>query len=108
MERRVTVNDRIERVELETPEELQPLAESPKTGQSQAHGPCLYFGPGGERCARPALAGGYCARHHTDPAFRLPGRSYTRVLTAMVAIILIVWPYVSDLVREVLRWLGSR
>lgn len=108
MERRVTVNDRIERVELEVPEELQSLAATPQAAQSPAHGPCLYLGPQGERCSRPALAGGYCARHHSDPAFRLPGRNYSRVLTATIALILIVWPYVSDLVRELLRWLASR
>lgn len=107
MERRVTVNDRIEQVELEVPQELESAAATSADTQSPAHGPCLYLGPGGERCSRPALAGGYCARHHSDPAFRLPGRNYTRVLAATVALILIVWPYVSDLVRELLRWLAS-
>lgn len=107
MERRVTVNDRIERVELEVPEELE-SASPAQVGQSSAHGPCLYLGPRGERCSLPALTGGYCARHHSDPAFRLPGRNYTRVLAATIALLLIIWPYVSDLVRELLRWLASR
>jgi hypothetical protein len=26
-------------------------------------GPCLYFGPQGQRCDRPAIANGFCARH---------------------------------------------
>jgi hypothetical protein len=26
-------------------------------------GPCLYFGPQGQRCDRPAIAYGFCARH---------------------------------------------
>ncbi len=26
-------------------------------------GPCLYFGPQGQRCDRPAIASGFCARH---------------------------------------------
>src|SRR5271157_6011556 len=26
-------------------------------------GPCLYFGPQGQRCSRPAIANGFCARH---------------------------------------------
>jgi len=108
MERRVTVNDRIERVELAVPHELEPSSARREDVQSPAHGPCLYFGPQGERCSRPALAGGYCARHHSNPAFRLPSRNYTRVLAATIALVLIVWPYVSDLVREFLRWLASR
>lgn len=107
MERRVTVNDRIERVELEVPEELE-SASAKQVEPSPAHGPCLYLGPRGERCSQPALPGGYCARHHSDPAFRLPGRNYTRVLAATIALALIVWPYVSDLVRELFRWLASR
>jgi hypothetical protein len=107
MERRVTVNDRIERLELEIPEEIE-SASVAQVGQPPAHGPCLYFGPQGERCSRPALAGGYCARHHSDPTFRSPGRNYTRVLAATIALVLIVWPYVSDLVRELVRWLASR
>jgi hypothetical protein len=107
MERRVTVNDRIERVELDVPEELESPAGSPQERHDSSNGPCLYLGPHGERCSRPALAGGYCARHHSDPAFRLPARNYTRVLAATVALILIVWPYLSGLAHELLRWLAS-
>ncbi|HKQ86281.1 MAG TPA: hypothetical protein VJS43_05845 [Candidatus Acidoferrales bacterium] len=108
MERRVTVNDRIERVELEVPEDLESASAAGQQRLSLAHGPCLYLGPRGERCSRSALAGGYCARHHSDPAFRVLGRNYTRVLAATIALVLIVWPYVSDMVRELLRWLASR
>ena|SRR5690348_9178169 len=107
MERRVTVNDRIERVELEVPEELEASPVSPQGCQNPSNGPCLYLGPGGERCSRSALAGGYCAQHG-DPTFRVLGRNYARVLAATIALVLIVWPYVSDLVRELLRWLASR
>ncbi len=30
---------------------------------SDDQGPCLYFGPQGQRCDRPAIANGFCARH---------------------------------------------
>ena len=33
----------------------------PKNSGDQ--GPCLYFGPQGQRCDRPAIADGFCARH---------------------------------------------
>jgi hypothetical protein len=50
MERRVTVNDRIERFELETPEDLEPIAEASVEAKSQGSlGPCLYLGPAGQR-----------------------------------------------------------
>src|SRR5215469_11292978 len=111
MERRVTVNDRIERFELETPPDLEPLpeaAETPSTAKARpALGPCLYLGPAGQRCRKPAIAGGYCPRHHVDPELKAEGRDYTRVVVATVALVIIIWPYVSDLVRDLIRWLSS-
>jgi hypothetical protein len=107
MERRVTVNDRIDRVELEVPDELEAVGDTAAAASLASQGPCLYLGPVGERCARSALAGGYCAKHHSDPDLRPPGRSYTRVLVATVALVIIIWPYVADLVRDVMRWLGA-
>ncbi|HEY6466161.1 MAG TPA: hypothetical protein VIY69_09235 [Candidatus Acidoferrales bacterium] len=107
MERRVTVNDRIERLELEVPPELQAAEMGAKPARRNSQGPCLYFGPKGERCSRPALEGGYCAAHQANGAASLSARSYSRVLAATIALILIVWPYISDLVRDLLHWLAS-
>ena len=101
MERRVTVNDQIEELSLEIPPEAHWQPDAP----AETHGPCLYLGPGGERCARAALPGGYCARHHTDDDLRLPLRPYGRVLIATIALILVIWPYLSDLLHELVRWL---
>lgn len=69
-------------------------------------GPCLYLGPSGQRCARLALEGGFCAVH--SPRSReaiAPNRK--RVLAAVAAIIGILWPYVDDVVREIIRWMHS-
>jgi hypothetical protein len=108
MERRVTVNDRIERFELETPEDLEPIAEASVEAKSQGSlGPCLYLGPAGQRCARTAIEGGYCRKHHADPELRSAGRDYTRVLVATVALAIVIWPYIADLVRDLVRWLSS-
>jgi hypothetical protein len=126
MERRVTVNDRIERIRLETPEDWEPIegsgalpedlqeglgegaVEAPSARvASDAMGPCLYLGPQGQRCERAAVDGGYCPRHHSDPELHRPARDYTRVLVATVALVIIVWPYVADLVRDLIRWLAS-
>lgn len=69
-------------------------------------GPCLYLGPSGQRCAKPALEGGFCAAHTPGSSTALtPNRR--RVLAAVAAIIGILWPYVDDLVREIIRWMHS-
>jgi hypothetical protein len=106
MERRVTVNDRIERLELEVPEDWEPEFDAKPASAGGPQGPCLYLGPGGERCARPAIEGGYCQKHHADSSFRDSARPYARVLVASVALVILVWPYISDLVRDLIRWLS--
>lgn len=69
-------------------------------------GPCLYLGTSGQRCARPALEGGFCAVHSPRSGEGIaPNRK--RVLAAVAAIIGILWPYVDDVVREIIRWMHS-
>jgi hypothetical protein len=107
MERRVTVNDRIERVELEVPPELAQDETADEPLRAGSHGPCLYLGPKGQRCSRRASEGGYCTTHQAGGASGIAERSYGRVLTATIAVMLIVWPYISGLVHELIRWLSS-
>ena len=69
-------------------------------------GPCLYLGPSGQRCAKPALEGGFCAVHSPGAGVAItPNRR--RVLAVVAAIIGILWPYVDDVVREIIRWMHS-
>lgn len=69
-------------------------------------GSCLYLGPSGQRCAKPALEGGFCAVHSPNSGEAItPNRK--RVLAAVAAIIGILWPYVDDVVREIIRWMHS-
>ncbi len=72
-------------------------------------GPCLYFGPAGQRCDRRAVEGGFCSRH--QPADRTGGsRSLSvpevskRALGA-AGILAVLWPILADLIRELLRLL---
>jgi hypothetical protein len=75
-------------------------------------GPCLYLGPAGERCTRPAMEGGFCARHRRsgskyaegpgeDSRFRL--ELTPKRLGALIAAAAALWPIVADLVKEILR-----
>ncbi|HEY6905321.1 MAG TPA: hypothetical protein VI216_13510 [Candidatus Acidoferrales bacterium] len=69
-------------------------------------GPCLYLGPSGQRCGKPALEGGFCAVHSPGSSGVItPNRR--RVLAAVAAILGILWPYVDDVVREIIRWMHS-
>jgi hypothetical protein len=75
-------------------------------------GPCLYFGPQGQRCSRPAVANGFCARHMpaqlgqpAKPAAALGSRPLGRIIAIGIAIFAALWPVVADLLREIIRWI---
>jgi hypothetical protein len=92
-----------------------------KTGNNQ--GPCLYFGPQGQRCGRPAIANGFCARHMPaqfgqsakggSASYARPGaaaigsRPLGRIIAIGIAIFAALWPVVADLLREIFRWLHA-
>ena len=88
-----------------TPESGAGMLENQADRREQ--GACLYLGPNGQRCARPAIEGGFCTVHGPHPT-QAAASNRTRILAAVVAIIGILWPYVDDLVREIIRWMHSR
>lgn len=133
MERRVSVNDEMTsgRPEISPdglplgwsegdrqPEEAsEPAAEylaleaPASTRAPREAGPCLHLGPRGQRCSRKALAGGFCSKHRIDGADDETtggGKNWTRVLAATGAIIALLWPYIEDLVHEIMRWTHAR
>ncbi len=81
---------------------------SPALGDKDAdQGPCLFLGPNGQRCGRRALAGGYCATHRPG-AISLPKVALTkRTLAAIAAASWFLWPYLGEVVREIIRWMHS-
>lgn len=85
-------------------------ASSVQVGASQGVNrlPCLYFGPAGERCNRPALDSGFCARHQANASpTALPDESRTRKkkTIATLGIIATLWPLVEELIRQIFRLL---
>jgi len=83
-------------------------------------GPCLYFGPSGERCHRRALRDGFCAAHlpaklsqlaATDaaagPVAEKPYQRTVKIVSALIALLGFLAPLLDDIVREILRWLHS-
>jgi len=67
-------------------------------------GPCLYLGPGGERCHRPARTSGFCMAHEAKKRTTNP----VRVWAAAAAIAALLWPYLEIVVREVIGWARTR
>ena len=69
-------------------------------------GPCLYLGPAGQRCDQRAFEEGYCAQH--QPGARPPIVAGSKVVAASFGIIGLLWPYLADLVREIIRLMHSQ
>jgi hypothetical protein len=71
-------------------------------------GPCLYFGPRGQRCDRRASNAGFCAIHQPNgvAASGIPKPS-KKFIASLLAIAAVVWPYLADIVREVIRWIHA-
>lgn len=77
-------------------------------------GPCLYFGPQGQRCIRPAIGNGFCARHlpprpsqSAPPGAALPttARKSRIVALGLAALVILdnLWPIISEVFREIIR-----
>ncbi len=84
--------------------ELAPIR---ATTVSLDQGPCLYLGPGGQRCSKRAVASSFCRAHLPGG----PGTSTTkpaRFWAAVAAILGLLWPYLEFIVREMIRWAHSR
>ncbi|MGD0955739.1 MAG: hypothetical protein ABR953_02785 [Candidatus Acidiferrales bacterium] len=69
------------------------------------HGPCLYFGPGGKRCNRRAIEGGFCEQHQPGAKPVAQGAIGMRRVVAILAALAALLPWLVDLVRELIRLL---
>src|ERR1700691_4554760 len=84
-----------------------------KTSSDQ--GPCLYFGPQGQRCDRRAVADGFCRRHLSaqlgetaQPGVARSGsKPFARVIAVGIAIFAALWPVIAELLREIFRWINA-
>ncbi len=69
-------------------------------------GPCLYLGPAGQRCERRAADGAFCAVHRPG-GIASKMRDPRRILAAAVTIMVLLWPYLDELVHEIIGWKHS-
>jgi hypothetical protein len=72
-------------------------------------GPCLYFGPRGQRCSRRATNAGFCAIHQPNGGVAASGipKPSKKFIASLLAIAAVVWPYLADILREVIRWIHA-
>jgi hypothetical protein len=76
--------------------------------QEVDEGPCLYLGPAGQRCYRPALKGGFCAAHQPGATARAKLGKKSKIAAAAAGLGGVLWPYIYDFVRELIRILHPR
>ena len=72
------------------------------------YGPCLYLGPMGQRCSRRALEGGFCSQHQPGAggiAAGTPSKWGTRRIVAILTALVALLPFLTDLIRELIRLL---
>ena len=106
MERGVNVNAVPESASAGDREEtVSPAGAHPDRPNPGEGGPCLYLGPAGQRCHRPALERGYCSKHQPGAQAQFFWSELPRRVVAVLGLLAVIWPLLVDLVREILRLL---
>lgn len=86
---------------------IEPANAEPESvlGEAQpwTNGPCLYLGPQGQRCNRPALEGGFCARH-APGAVDLGPWIWFRRFAALLLTAAILWPIIAAFLNSLSHW----
>jgi len=72
--------------------------------------PCLYIGPSGQRCDRPATRGDFCSQHTapisniSEPGAAVPDNSkLIKRAVALGSLVIALWPFIVDLIRALRR-----
>jgi hypothetical protein len=84
---------------------VHPARAHPDPPNRGDRGPCLYLGPAGQRCHRPALEQGYCSKHQPGARAEHFRSELPRRAVAVLGLLAVIWPLLVDLVREILRLL---
>jgi hypothetical protein len=73
------------------------------SGATRIRGTCLYLGPQGQRCDRPALEDGFC-HHHSPDAAPLGPWTWFRRFAALLVAAAILWPIIEAFLDELSHW----
>jgi Family of unknown function (DUF5763) len=78
-------------------------AVSKASGAMADQGPCLYFGPAGQRCSRRATTGGFCFQHQPG-ALRISVPTISpKKLAAIGVAIAMLWPEIVKIASALIR-----
>jgi hypothetical protein len=72
-------------------------------GETRSYGTCLYLGPRGQRCDRPAREDGFCRVHSPDAEPVGPWTWFRRGAALLVAAA-ILWPIIEAFIEELSHW----
>ena len=64
------------------------------------YGPCLYLGPTGQRCDRPAGEDGFCQLHGPEGA-GVSWKNPIRVIAALLLLLATIWPLLAHFFSEI-------
>jgi hypothetical protein len=78
-------------------------SQSLKLSTSTVQGTCLYIGPAGQRCNRAAGASGFCSKHQLNPSGEVSKSAAIKRAAAISGVLAALWPFIADLIREILR-----
>jgi hypothetical protein len=90
--------------EIETLREFPEVTPTGGAGSSEAR-PCLYLGPAGQRCNRPATESGFCSRHQQEGTGSAAPLLPSRLVAVLLVILALLWPVLAEVVRELIRLL---
>ncbi len=89
-------------------------------GAAAPFGACLYLGPRGQRCDKPATARGFCGKHGAagreaalsgaggGAAEPNPAKDRTRAFAAILGLLGVLWPIISEVARAIISFLHQK
>jgi hypothetical protein len=78
-------------------------APAPRAATTADQGPCLYFGPAGQRCDRRATKDGFCYRHQPGAPTIVAPFLTPKKIAAFLAVVAMLWPELAKLMAALVR-----
>jgi hypothetical protein len=106
------------------PEEAEyqetPAPQAANRAAAAPFGACLYLGPRGQRCDKAATVSGFCEKHAAAgrvgavsgaggrAAEPNPAKDRTRAFAAILGLLGVLWPIISEVARAIISFLHQK